>query len=183
MAMGLPTVTAVAHLFCFLLPKTDVSVKITLAGETHAWRAPDARAPVAAPAIDAPLRPAAPSDATAPLSRLAWTRSGDKGDLFNVGVIARRPEYYPYLVAALDEERIASWYAHAFNSPERRRVRRYLLPGLNALNFVLEEALGGGQTVGLRLDANAKSMAQQLLPIEIPVPKALLDGSDDKAAA
>jgi hypothetical protein len=182
MAMGLPTVTAVAHLFCFLLPKADVSVKFTLGGETYDWRAPDARASVAAAPVEGPT-PAAACDAVTPLSRLAWTRSGDKGDLFNVGIIALRPEYYPYLVAALDEQRIAAWYAHVFNSPEKRRVRRYLLPGLNALNFVLEEALGGGQTVGLRLDANAKSMAQQLLPIEIPVPRALLDGSDERVAA
>ena len=175
LAMGMPTVTPVARLFCFMLPKTEVSVKITLEGETWAWT-PALTGGGAAPrgAEWTPPQTSQPCDARVPLSRLAWARSGDKGDLFNVGVIARRPEYYPYICAALDEQRVADWYAHVFNAPSKRRAKRYLAPGFNALNFVLENALGGGQTVGLRLDSNAKSMAQQLLRIETPIPKTLL---------
>ena len=175
MAMGMAMVTPVARLFCFMLPKTEVSVRITLDGETWAWTPALTGDHAASRAEEpAPPQPSLPCDARVPLSRLAWARSGDKGDLFNVGVIARRPEYYPYICAALDARRVADWFAHAFNSPSKRRAKRYLAPGFNALNFVIDEALGGGQTVGLRLDSNAKGMAQHLLRIETPVPRALL---------
>ena len=175
MAMGMPTVTPVARLFCFMLPKAEVSATVTLGGETWAWTPTQTGYRAAPRAEEPPPRPPSqPCDARAPLSRLAWARSGDKGDLFNVGVIARRPEYYPYICAALDEQRVADWFAHVFTAPSKRRAKRYLAPGFNALNFVLEEALGGGQTVGLRLDSNAKAMAQHLLRIEMAVPQALL---------
>jgi hypothetical protein len=174
MAMGMPTVSAVARLFCFMIPKADVPVKISFEGDSWPWT--PALTEQSAPRGPEPVEPhaAAACDARVPLVRLAFARSGDKGDLFNVGVIARRPEYYPYICAALDAQRVADWYGHVFTAPEKRKAKRYLAPGFNALNFVLEESLGGGQTVGLRLDANAKAMAQQLLRIEIPIPQALL---------
>jgi hypothetical protein len=174
MALGLPAVSPIARLFSFLLPKTEVAVTVSLDGERRAWT-PAAAAPAAtAREAQAPPSPSEPCDASTPLSELAWARSGDKGDLFNVGVIARRPEYYPYICAALDEARVAEWYGHVFADPARHRMRRYLMPGLNALNFVFENALGGGQTVGLRLDNNAKAMAQQMLQLRVPTPKGLV---------
>jgi len=108
--------------------------------------------------------------------RLAYGRSGDKGDLFNVGVIARRPEYLPFIRAALTPDAVAAWFAHAFSGTSRPRVDRYEVPGIHALNFVLHEALAGGITASPRLDKVAKAMAQQLLEFPVPVPRTTAEG-------
>ena len=105
-----------------------------------------------------------------PLIDLAWARSGDKGDAFNIGVIARRPEYLPYIRAALSEEAVRAFFAHEFEGAQKPEVLRYELPGLNALNFHLKQSLGGGQMATLRLDALAKGKAQQLLDWTVPAP-------------
>jgi hypothetical protein len=109
-----------------------------------------------------------------PLISVAWARSGDKGNGFNIGVIARRPEFLPYIRAALTERAVMEYFAHEFQEAGSPSVTRYEVPGLHALNFHLKEALGGGQLATLRLDALAKGKAQQLLDFEIPVPAALL---------
>jgi Acyclic terpene utilisation family protein AtuA len=109
-----------------------------------------------------------------PLVNLAWARSGDKGDAFNIGVIARKPEFLPYIRAALSETSVTHFFAHEFEGAAAPSVTRYELPGFNALNFHLRQALGGGQMASLRLDALAKGKAQQLLDFEIPVPPGLL---------
>ena len=100
-----------------------------------------------------------------PLSRLAWTRSGDKGDLANIGVIARRPAYYPVLVRELTAERVARRFKRWAEGP----VERYELPNIHALNFVLQRALGGGGTVSLRIDAQGKTFGAGLLGLEIEI--------------
>lgn len=120
-----------------------------------------------------PAAPAAPGTVAVPLIRLAWARSGDKGRLFNVAVIARKAEYLPYLRAALSEQVVADWYRHLFDDPATGRVERFDVPGIHALNFVVHDAQGGGINVSPRLDAAAKSMAQLLLEIPVPVPAAL----------
>ncbi len=100
------------------------------------------------------------------LLALAHARSGDKGDAANVGVIARRPEYYPLLVRELTAERGA---AH-FRGMLTGGVERYELPNLGALNFLLHGALGGGGTVSLKTDAQGKTLSTALLRMEIEVP-------------
>ncbi len=100
------------------------------------------------------------------LLALAHARSGDKGDAANVGVIARRPEYYPLLVRELTAERVA---AH-FRGMLTGGVERYELPNLGALNFLLHGALGGGGTVSLKTDAQGKTLSTALLRMEIEVP-------------
>ncbi len=97
---------------------------------------------------------------------LAHARSGDKGDTANVGVIARKPEYYPLLVRELTPERVA---AH-FRGMLTGAVERYELPNLHALNFLLHGALGGGGTVSLKTDAQGKTLSTALLRMEIQVP-------------
>ncbi|MEO6897599.1 MAG: terpene utilization protein AtuA, partial [Caldimonas sp.] len=95
-----------------------------------------------------------------------WARSGDKGDISNVGVIARRPEWLPLLWRELTPERVGAYLAHHV----RGRVERFHLPGIAAINFVLHEALDGGGPASHRLDPLGKGMAQILLdmPVEIP---------------
>lgn len=108
--------------------------------------------------------------AEVPLVRLAWARSGDKGNLFNVGVIARRPEFLPCLRAALTTDAVRNWYAHLFADRAAARVERFDVPGIHALNFIVHEAQGGGITASPRLDPAAKSLAQLLLEMPVKVP-------------
>ncbi len=100
------------------------------------------------------------------LLALAHARSGDKGDAANVGVIARRPEFYPILERALTAERVAAHFAGMLTGG----VERYELPNLRALNCVLRGALGGGGTVSLKTDAQGKTLSTALLRMEIEVP-------------
>jgi hypothetical protein len=101
-----------------------------------------------------------------PLWRIAHARSGDKGDTANVGLVARKPEYYPILVEAVTAERVR---AH-FRGICFGQVERYELPNLAALNFVLHQTLDGGGTLSLRLDAQGKTYSSALLRMEIEVP-------------
>lgn len=97
------------------------------------------------------------------LIALAHGRSGDKGDAVNVGVIARKPEYYEILKSELDSARVK---AH-FGEMVLGEVERFELPNLGALNFVLHRALGGGGTKSLKLDAQGKTFAAALLRMEL----------------
>jgi len=101
-----------------------------------------------------------------PLIRLAWARSGDKGDTSNIGVIVRRPEWLPLLRAQLTPERVKAHLAHAIQG----RVTRHEVPGIAAFNFVCEQALGGGGMASLNNDALGKGMAQMLLTLPVRVP-------------
>jgi Acyclic terpene utilisation family protein AtuA len=114
-----------------------------------------------------------PGEVPVPLVRLAWARSGDKGRLFNVAVIAREPRFLPWIRAALSEQVVADWYRHLFDDPASGRVDGYEVPGCHALNFVVHDAQGGGINMSPRFDAAAKSMAQLLLELPVPVPAAL----------
>ena len=105
-----------------------------------------------------------------PLIRLAYARSGDKGDISNIGVIARRPALLPLLRAQLTEASVAAYLAHLVKG----KVTRYDVPGIHAFNFVCEQALGGGGMASLRNDALGKGMAQILLSMPVRVPAALL---------
>lgn len=103
-----------------------------------------------------------------PLRALAWGRSGDKGNHANIGIVARRPEFYPLIVAQVTPERIAAFFAHYLEGD----VVRFLLPGFNALNFLLHDVLGGGGTASLRYDPQGKTFAQMILDLPIEVPAA-----------
>jgi len=98
-----------------------------------------------------------------PLSKIAHTRSGDKGDTCNIGVIAYEARHYPILVRELTPERVKSF----FGALVQGKVERFELPNLAALNFLLHEALGGGGTVSLRIDAQGKTFGAALLRMEI----------------
>ncbi|WP_097458559.1 acyclic terpene utilization AtuA family protein [Mangrovitalea sediminis] len=171
---GRPTVWPKIRLFSCLIPKASVSVSVDLDGhrEDVAFdtrggfdvdHLPDARQGPAT--IDA-------TDTTVPLIRLAWARSGDKGDHSNIGVIARQPEYLPYIRNALNEAAVADWMRHTLH-PDNGRVEAWDLPGIHAINFLLYHSLGGGGVASLRIDPQGKAFAQQLLEFPIPVPSTL----------
>ena len=92
--------------------------------------------------------------------------------LANIGVMARKREYFPWIAAALTEAYVASRFAHFMARPE---MDRYALPGLPALNFVLHHALGGGGVASLRNDPQAKGYAQILLDTPVIIPAQLLE--------
>ena len=100
-----------------------------------------------------------------PLSRIAHGRSGDKGDTSNIGIIAYDAKHFPILVREVTPERVK---AH-FGAVIQGRVERFELPNLGALNFLCYEALGGGGTLSLRIDAQGKTMAAGLLGMEIDI--------------
>lgn len=105
------------------------------------------------------------------LRQIAHARSGDKGDTANVGVIAFKEEWYPLLVKYLTLERVKNHFAGI----AKGEVERFELPNLWALNFLLHNALGGGGTVSLKLDAQGKTLGSAMLRMTIDV--------DDKVAA
>ena len=104
------------------------------------------------------------------LIEIAHARSGDKGDTANVGVIARRPEYYPVLVKYLTVERVRDHFAGIALG----RVERFELPNLGALNFLLHEALGGGGTRSLKNDAQGKTLGSAMLRMELDIEEKLI---------
>ncbi|MDO9072486.1 MAG: acyclic terpene utilization AtuA family protein [Rubrivivax sp.] len=168
---GRPKVQPVVRLFSCLVPKSQLGVSIDMG--TQQVAAPQlAGKPLdlaTLPAVGGPL-PAADAFArgarSVPLVQLAWGRSGDKGDAANIGIIARKPEFLPYIRAAITEEAVARWFAHLVHG----KVKRYDLPGTQALNFMLHEALGGGGIASVRMDSQGKAYAQMLLDHPVPIP-------------
>jgi len=99
------------------------------------------------------------------LLELAHARSGDKGDTANVGLIARKPEYYSLLARHVTTARVARHFKGMIRGP----VERFELPNLHALNFLLHGALDGGGTISLKTDAQGKVFSTALLRMEIEV--------------
>ena len=169
---GRPAVQALILPGAFLVPRSAVLARVQLSGAGVAERFEIAfapAAPAASPlALPGPATPAAPTVPTrrVPLLALAWGRSGDKGDLSNIGLIARRPEWLPTLWAQVTADAVLGWLGHLVKGP----VDRYHLPGLHAMNLVIHQALDGGGPASLRLDPLGKGMAQMLLELPITVP-------------
>ena len=103
---------------------------------------------------------------TVPLYRLAHSRTGDKGNTSNISLIAWDSACYAFIRAEVTEARVAQWFANR----EPTRVTRYDLPGLEAMNFVLEGVLDGGVNDALNLDAHGKSLSFHLLDMPVSVP-------------
>lgn len=171
-AGGRPKPQEIVRLFSFLLLKADAPECRVIVGEHEATVSPAVGA-AEAPAPPAPEpTPAAlvGDEVEVPLVRLAWARSGDKGDIANIGVLARVPSLFPVLARELTAARVAGWFAHLTEG----ETGRYAMPGIDAFNFVLTRALGGGGMASLRNDPQGKSYAQLLLEMPIAVSPALL---------
>ncbi|HSR59414.1 MAG TPA: hypothetical protein VLL47_01610 [Robiginitalea sp.] len=97
------------------------------------------------------------------LYEIAHSRSGDKGNISNISLIAHDPAHYPILAREVTPGRVKAW----FGSRVQGEVLRYELPQLGALNFVLRDALAGGVTASTALDAHGKSLSSFLLEMEI----------------
>ncbi|WP_421553859.1 acyclic terpene utilization AtuA family protein [Pseudomonas yamanorum] len=171
---GRPTVYPLIRLFSFLIDKSACQLQVDFLGERHACELPVAKPLNTSIALIDPPKPQGRADANVPLIKLAVARSGDKGNHSNIGVIAREPEYLPWIAEALTPEVIVDWMSHVLD-PIHGRVERWYLPGSHSLNFLLENALGGGGIASLRIDPQGKAFAQQLLEIPIAVPQHIAD--------
>jgi len=173
---GRPPVSPSIHLFSFLFPKDQIMVEtnfdenttqIAIAtGGGYIKKKNNTRSAVDS-INDSLLIPI-------PLSQLAYARSGDKGNHANIGVISRRPEYLPYIQKALSSEAVANYFSHVLDG----EVLSWDVPGVNGLNFLLKNSLGGGGMASMNIDPQGKSYAQQLLEYEIPIDKDLITKQD-----
>ncbi len=132
---------------------------VAIGAETIVAYAPDDSAPV-----------------TVPLMRLCLGRSGDKGDTSNVGVLARSPEIFSWLIQYLSADMVKSHFKEICHGP----VERHPLPNLRAVNFLLHNSLGGGGTSSLIFDAQGKTYSQYLLSMEVTVPSSLVASAGSK---
>ncbi|MBT2337791.1 MULTISPECIES: acyclic terpene utilization AtuA family protein [Pseudomonas] len=176
---GRPTVSPLIRLFSFLIDKTHCPLNIEWEGQRYPCALP---VPEALQTTDLPVAPDLPkpqgrADASVQLVKLAVARSGATGNHSNIGVIAREPEYLPWIAEALTPEVMVDWMSHVLD-PLLGRVERWYLPGSHSLNFLLENALAGGGVASLRIDPQGKALAQQLLEIQIPVPQSIADQVD-----
>ncbi|ASK89192.1 acyclic terpene utilization AtuA family protein [Sphingorhabdus sp. SMR4y] len=169
----------VVRLFSYLTPKDAVAVTIDVDGETTAFQDAEGQAfdPAAITRPEPPQTPREPErTVTVPLVRLAWARSGDKGDKANIGVIARDPAYLPYIWAALTPESVAKRFGHFIEGgADAAQIDRYYLPGSHAINFLIDAVLGGGGVASIRNDAQGKGYGQILLAHPVVIPAELAE--------
>ncbi len=172
-AGGRPSPSPMIRQYAFLLDKTALQPVVVMDGERTLV---DIAAHVTnAAAEPTPVRPELVEGLqgdtlTVPLIQLAYARSGDKGDTANIGIIARQPAFLPYIKASVTEQTVANWLSHLVKG----KVTRFDLPGINAINFVCEQALGGGGMSSLRNDPLGKGMAQMVLDMPVKIPKHLI---------
>ena len=172
---GRPQAQEVVAYWPALVPRDLVRPSLIIEAGERALDWPTPLVPPGAPVnLETPAwpKPGAGRDeiVTVPLAKLAHARSGDKGDMANIGVIARAPEIYPWLAATLTAARVREYFAGIC----RGEVERHEVANLWALNFLLGESLGGGGTVSLRLDAQGKTLSHALLAMPVQVSRALI---------
>lgn len=173
---GRPGASPSIKQFAFLIDKQRLTPVVSIDGKKLSIDVPAGRSDTTSPAAAASQakEPASSGDLVeVPLIRIAYGRSGDKGDISNIGLIARSAALLPHLRGQVTEDRVGDWLSHLVKG----RITRYDLPGIGAVNFVCEEALGGGGMASLRNDPLGKGMAQILLTMPVKVPKALLPAS------
>jgi hypothetical protein len=169
---GRPKPTPQVRLFTFFVDKNRLPrPTVSLAGEPIAVDVPPGAPASPAPAFQAAVQPhlAGPTVAV-PLLRLAFARSGDKGDSANIAIIARHPKFVGVIRREVTSERMAEHFRHSISGP----VERFEAPGLDAFNFLLQNALGGGGMASLRIDPQGKAYGQMALEMLINVPEGLL---------
>jgi hypothetical protein len=172
-AGGRPSTQPVLRLFSFLLDKARVKIEVDFQGKripidvmTEGQAVPPYQ-----PKPAKPVSVPAGETTTVPLVAIAHGRSGDKGNLSNISIMARRPEFQSVLEAQLTPEAVKDYMAHVVEGT----VERYDWPGLNGFNFILNASLGGGGVASLRYDPQGKAHAQMLMDFPVKVPKSWVD--------
>ncbi|MBT7751979.1 MAG: DUF1446 domain-containing protein, partial [Porticoccaceae bacterium] len=174
-----PKPSPVVRLFSFALSKGNLPIQVELDG-TYI-DCPDSQGtPLNLDQIVRPQAPIGPDHrdmVSVPLIKLALARSGDKGNKANVGIIARDPEYLPYIFDALTVQVVAERFSHFLPEGAVQKsdcyVERYLMPGSNAINFLIHDVLGGGGMASIRNDPQGKGFGQLMLDASIPVSAAI----------
>lgn len=172
---GRPTVSPLIKQHSFLVDKALITPVMTLDGARQDIVIPLGGQAELLPGADAPAQQIAQPDGkekrvTVPLLRIAHGRSGDKGNISNIGLIARRPEALPWLLEQVTPQAVKAYLGHFVKG----EVRRYFMPGIQGFNLVCEDALDGGGMASMRYDALGKGMAQILLSMPVSVPERLL---------
>ena len=165
--MGRPNVTPLVKMFSCFVPKHMQTAVVQVGGEPVQYLEPEH------PKARAETRPitersfgkvTVPRELLGkPLIEIAHGRSGDKGDTSNVGIVARKPEYWPVLRYLLRPENVKNHLAHLVKG----EVHTFELPQVQAFNLVMKEALDGGGMTSMRNDPLGKGMAQVLLNMKI----------------
>ncbi|HVJ61989.1 MAG TPA: acyclic terpene utilization AtuA family protein [Tahibacter sp.] len=171
-AGGRPSVSPVIRQFAFALEKNAVVATFEFDGQRHGVEIPvggGSGVPQALAGEPPPFEDTGEAMVDVPLVKLAWARSGDKGDLSNIGVIARQKEWMPLIWREVTPEKVRAYFAHLV----RGDVERWYLPGIDAMNLVLHGALDGGGPASHRMDPLGKAMAQMLLDLPVAVPRSL----------
>lgn len=172
---GRPSISPSIHLFSFFLPKNQVSVEVNLNKlnyQIDVATSPEYSSPPKKDKNSKVLSIIQEEEIKVPLIKLAFARSGDKGNHANIGVISRKPEYLPYIQSALTPESVAQYFNHVLEGT----VECWNVPGINGINFLLKNSLGGGGMASLNIDPQGKTYAQQLLEYEIPVTEEIANG-------
>ncbi|XP_053716951.1 uncharacterized protein lratb.1 isoform X1 [Synchiropus splendidus] len=180
---GRPRVSPVLKPFFFMHPKNLLQVDVHMGGQLVESLLPTESHTPQEEASPSPSEEHPDSDLPSGkhsyrLEELAYTRSGDKGDSANIGVVARHPLFYPYLKKHLTSSVVEEYFAHLIQPGVHNAVKRYTLPGIHGLNFVLENSLGGGGVASLRSDPQGKAFGQMLLDLKLkglPDLKSLVD--------
>ncbi|MGO4393646.1 acyclic terpene utilization AtuA family protein [Variovorax sp. M-6] len=173
---GRPTVSPLVKPFAFTLDKGVVAVTCVLDGERHAVAIP---AGIGTADVPPAVLPGAWQDSDEAqedvrLISLAYARSGDKGDISNIGLVARRPEWLPLLWDRVTPDAVRGYFAHLMHG----KVERFHLPGTASMNLLLHEALDGGGPSSMRMDPLGKGMGQMLLDMVIKVPRSIAASLD-----
>lgn len=177
-AGGRPAPQAVIRLFSFLVAKDRVPITLDVNGQTIAIdHGPSSNA---APVIR-PSGPVATEEGqltTVPLIALAHGRSGDKGNKANIGILARDPDYLPWIRRTLTPAAVGKWFQHFVKG----EITIYEWPGIDGLNILMDQALGGGGVASLRHDPQGKALAQILLDMPVEVPARWVNNTGPLAA-
>lgn len=173
---GRPAVSPLIKPFAFTLAKGAVPVAFVLGGERHAVEIPSgADGAAAGPATEPPAfeEEDGGEQVEVRLIELAWARSGDKGNLSNIGLVARRPEWLPLLWSRVTAQFVGDYFAHLVHG----KVERFHLPGIASMNLLLHDALDGGGPSSMRMDPLGKGMAQMLLDATVRVPRRVAEAA------
>ena len=164
---GRPAVSPSIHLFSFLIPKNQIVIEVDIDKNKFNVNIDDQGEYKRSEIIPEPniKVPNLDFSKSVPLIKLAFARSGDKGDHADIGIIARDPEFLPYIKNALTKDAVAQYFKHVL----RGTIECWDVPGINGLNFLLKNSLGGGGMASLNIDPQGKAYAQQLLEYKIPV--------------
>lgn len=176
-AGGRPKPSPVVRLFSLLVPKSEVSVSVTVGDDIQEF-SQTSGSPFDATSIqrvDTPSRPSTDEPMVeVPLIQIAWGRSGDKGDKSNIGILPRDQAFAPWIWAALSTDNVRERFGHFLESPDNPdSVERFYMPGTGAINLLLHDILGGGGVASMRNDPQGKSYAQILLAAPVSIPQSL----------